>query len=349
MDGLALAAEIQKVSSAQLLPIIMLTSLGGRETLREAGGEAVKFAAFLTKPIKPSQLYNVFVNIFDEQQPYPAQPMEKETKSRFDAHMGERHPLHILLAEDHPTNQKLALRLLERLGYRADVAANGLEALAAIERQHYDVILMDMQMPEMDGLDASRRVRRREAKMGTDPVRIVAMTANAMQGDRELCLAAGMDDYISKPIRIEALVAALNKTPAHVHHDVHHQENDMDDHNAVLDTAKLDDLLDMTGGDPEFLAEMIDSYLTTTPPLLAQLQQSLADSNAAAFRLAAHTLKSGSADFGAMTLSTLCSRLEEMGKTGQLDGAGPLVAQAETLYQQVENALITFKDRPGQT
>ena len=116
-------------------------------------------------------------------------------------------------------------------------------------------------------------------------------------------------------------------------------------HDEILDETKLDDLLEMTGGDPEFLAEMIDSYLETTPPLLEQMQQSLISADAAAFRLAAHTLKSGSADFGAMTLSALCAQLEEMGKAADMDGAAPLVARALELYQQVEVALIAVRDR----
>jgi CheY-like chemotaxis protein len=198
-----------------------------------------------------------------------------------------------------------------------------------------------MQMPEMDGLTASRRVRQLEAEQGTDHVRIVAMTANALAGDRELCLGAGMDDYISKPIRIEALVTALDKTPAH-HHEPAETPAQPD---SVLDTTKLDDLLAMTGGEPEFLAEMIDSYLETSPPLLSRLHDSLAAADAAAFRMAAHTLKSGSADFGAMALSGLCGQLEERGKTAQLADIGPLLEQAEALYQQVERALIAFKDR----
>ena len=128
----------------------------------------------------------------------------RPTAARFDPEMGARHPLRILLAEDNVVNQKLALRLLSQMGYRADLARNGIEALEAVERQTYDVILMDVQMPEMDGLEASRRL----SALPSRP-RIVAMTANAMQGDREACLAAGMNDYVTKPIRVEALVQAL--------------------------------------------------------------------------------------------------------------------------------------------
>jgi CheY-like chemotaxis protein len=126
--------------------------------------------------------------------------------------MATRHPLRILLAEDNVVNQKLALRILQQMGYRADVASNGIEAIESVERQAYDVILMDVQMPEMDGLDATRRIA---AKWPPDKrPRIVAMTANAMQGDREMCITAGMDDYLTKPIRVDQLVEALNQASA---------------------------------------------------------------------------------------------------------------------------------------
>ena len=137
-------------------------------------------------------------------------------KPKIDAGMAQRHPLRILLAEDNVVNQKLALRLLQQMGYRADLASNGVEAIECIERQRYDVVLMDVQMPEMDGLEATRRITARW-QPGERP-RIVAMTANAMQGDREECLAAGMDDYVTKPIRVDALVEALNQVrPRDVH------------------------------------------------------------------------------------------------------------------------------------
>jgi CheY-like chemotaxis protein len=126
--------------------------------------------------------------------------------------MATRHPLRILLAEDNVVNQKLALRILQQMGYRADLASNGVEAVESVARQPYDVVLMDVQMPEMDGLDATRAICARFAQH--ERPRIVAMTANAMQGDRELCLEAGMDDYLTKPIRVEHLVESLNNVAA---------------------------------------------------------------------------------------------------------------------------------------
>jgi CheY-like chemotaxis protein len=169
----------------------------------EMGENRELFNAFLAKPLKPSLLFDVLAGIFDPGR--RAVPTAPKT-SDFDAELAARHPLRILIAEDNAVNQKLAIRMLEQMGYRADLASNGLEAIESITRQPYDVIFMDVQMPEMDGLEATRKIR----VMGefTQP-RIVAMTANAMQGDRELCLAAGMDDYISKPIRVNELVDAL--------------------------------------------------------------------------------------------------------------------------------------------
>jgi CheY-like chemotaxis protein len=203
MDGVALAKEIRKLRDPASLPLVLSSSLGRREVETESG----LFGAFLNKPIKPSQLFDTLAGIF------AAQPLEDKpvapAKVQVDPQMAKQHPLRILLTEDVLVNQKLALRLLEQIGYRADVASNGLEAIQSVERQTYDVILMDVQMPEMDGLEATRRIC---AKWPRDQrPTIIAMTANAMLGDREMCLEAGMDDYISKPIRKEELIKALLK------------------------------------------------------------------------------------------------------------------------------------------
>ncbi|MBL8319141.1 MAG: response regulator, partial [Burkholderiaceae bacterium] len=202
MDGLQLAQRIRATGAT--LPMVLFSSLGRRE----AGDTEGLFAAYLGKPLHQSQLFDTLVSLLT---PLAAAPTQRAapTKSAIDPTMAVRHPLRILLAEDNLVNQKLALRLLQQMGYRADVAANGIEAVESIERQPYDVVLMDVQMPEMDGLEATREIQRR---CNAQRPRIVAMTANAMQGDREECLAAGMDDYLTKPIRVDALVDALLHT-----------------------------------------------------------------------------------------------------------------------------------------
>ena len=198
LDGIALAEAIRAARPAESLPIIILSSVGARERSSPA------VDAELTKPVKPSALHDAIMSVLPAGR--AGRPARAPARTGVDADLAERHPLRILLAEDNPVNQKLALRLLGRMGYAADVAGNGAEAIAALERDAYDVVLMDVQMPEMDGLEATRQAR---ARWPTRRLRIVAMTANAMEGDREMCLAAGMDDYVSKPIRPEALAAAL--------------------------------------------------------------------------------------------------------------------------------------------
>ncbi len=204
MDGVTLARQMRAIDAE--MPLVLFTSLGRREAIAEGGD---LFKATLAKPLRQSQLFDTMVTLLTHgvDQPRAVAP----AKPGIDPGMAACHPLRILLAEDNVVNQKLALRLLQQMGYRADVASNGVEAIEAVERQRYDVILMDVQMPEMDGLEASRRITRRWS--ANERPRIVAMTANAMQGDREECLAAGMDDYVTKPIRVDVLVRALMNTP----------------------------------------------------------------------------------------------------------------------------------------
>jgi signal transduction histidine kinase/CheY-like chemotaxis protein len=204
MDGLALTAEIRQLRDAQSLPVVLLSSLGRRE----AAAENIAPAAYLTKPIKPSHLLDTLLEVCAQHS--PARSDRSDALPPTGAEITERSAYRILLAEDNAVNQKLTLRLLAQLGYRADVAGNGLEVITALERQPYDVVLMDVQMPELDGLEATRRIR--QQWVPPRGPRIIAMTANAMQGDREECLAAGMDDYISKPIRVHDLLSALQRS-----------------------------------------------------------------------------------------------------------------------------------------
>jgi CheY-like chemotaxis protein len=197
MDGRALAQAIR--GAGHTLPLVLFTSLGRREAADSP------FAALLAKPLHQSALFDTLMNLLAPSA--ATKTLSAPPKPKIDASMAQQHPLRILLAEDNVVNQKLALRLLQQMGYRADLAANGVEAIECIERQTYDVVLMDVQMPEMDGLEAARRITAKYASNRRP--RIVAMTANAMQGDREECLAAGMDDYVTKPIRVGALVEAL--------------------------------------------------------------------------------------------------------------------------------------------
>jgi CheY-like chemotaxis protein/HPt (histidine-containing phosphotransfer) domain-containing protein len=230
-------------------------------------------------------------------------------------------------------NQKVALRLLEQLGYSADVASNGREAIEALERQPYDVVLMDVQMPELDGLDATRQICERWPEE-TRP-HIVAMTANALPEDREACFAAGMNDYVAKPIRAEDLVAALKRAKPLANGD-----------GSAVGLVSLDDealgSLRELGGD-EFLGEVIDAFLADAPALVATLRSSLDSSNAEELRRAAHTLKSNGATLGAGEFAELCRTLEQRAKSNELDGASELVDRIEQEYRQLEGALSALR------
>ncbi|MEO6569703.1 MAG: response regulator [Opitutaceae bacterium] len=205
MDGVALAREIRQLKTPAEFPLVLLSSLGPREL---AATKSL-FDVSLTKPAKPAQLLEALVNLATLGNGV-AERARHSTPPFFDR---TSHRERVLLAEDNAVNQKVALRMLEHLNYRADLAANGLEVLEAMHRQPYDIVLMDLQMPEMDGLEATRRLRALEIPGGPRPW-IVALTANAMQGDRETCLAAGMDDYVTKPIKVPELAAALARARA---------------------------------------------------------------------------------------------------------------------------------------
>jgi PAS domain S-box-containing protein len=330
MDGLELAREIRGSRGGRVLPLVLLTSLGRRDV---DGG--VDFVAQLTKPIKASQLYEVLLRVFGD---FPEEVSPAGGEGSPGAASAERRQLKILLADDNAVNQQVALALLAKIGYRADIVVNGEEVLDALAHQQYDVVLMDVEMPVMDGLEASRRINQ---LWPAERPRIIAMTANAMQGDRDTCLAAGMDDYVSKPIRKAELAAALARSESRTTSGIgSSRAREADD----LETVDLTQL-EATVGDPTLVRELISTFLSDAPNLVGALRSSLEQRNPEELRIAAHTLKSNGRTFGATALASLSEELERSAQTGTLAGAGELVSRIENEYARVEGALGALADR----
>jgi signal transduction histidine kinase/DNA-binding response OmpR family regulator/HPt (histidine-containing phosphotransfer) domain-containing protein len=341
MDGLELAMEIHKQHDR--LPLVLLSSVALAEVRQDPRYAKARFTEYLPKPLKPSNLRSALTTALgeiDEAKHAPTAAQE------LDPEMSAKYPLRILLTEDNAVNQKLALRLLEKMGYGADVAGNGLEAIESVQRQTYDVILMDVQMPEMDGLEATRQIIKR---WGEERPRIVAMTADAMQGDRERCLEAGMDEYLTKPIRTAELVGALQRaSTAQRGESAASPDGSSEDGGSIepiVDPDVLTRLVQSMGGDPEFVAELLDEFTADTPKMLADARSGLASGDAEIVRRATHTLKSNASTFGAAALASLCAEFEKSAKEGILDGGSQLLARIESEYERVVDELRSARDR----
>ncbi len=333
IDGLDLAALIRKQPIYQRLPLVLLNSIGQPETSNPS--VTANFAAFLNKPIKQSHLYKVLIQVLvgEAVQACPVSSCCPPT----DEQLAQRLPLKILLAEDNVVNQKVALLLLGQLGYQADVVSNGLEVLEALHRQSYDVVLMDIQMPQLNGLAATQRICQEWSP--SERPWVIALTANAMQGDREMCLSVGMNDYISKPIRVQELAHALSQCQPLVNRSVALEVQSPSTLPEVLDTAVFQELRQMLGQD-QYLEEVIDSYLEDAPKLLQVMAEAVASGKTTSLQQAAHTLKSNSALFGATSLSQFCQELEVRASTGTWPEATALMSQVETEYEKVHQALL---------
>ena len=343
MDGLEVADAIRHHPLGKNIILIMLTSLGRKQ---QGDPRTAYFAAFMTKPVKASHLYDTLVTVLaraagDELQMTRLRPRHPQAQDGDNGELlAERLPLHILLAEDNATNQKLGLLLLERLGYRADVAGNGKETLEALHRQAYDVVLMDVQMPEMDGLEATRRLRQ-DIPEDRQPY-VIAMTAGAMRGDREICIEAGMNDYISKPVLLPELVAALQRSrpemPAIV---MTESEPPAEAPQEIIKLSTFKQLRQMLGKRAdEMLPGLIEEYIEDSNSLIQKAAAALENNQADDLRIAAHTLKSTSANFGAWKVSAACQELETLAKNAQMDGAPSLLAE---IRKEQDKAAIALK------
>ena len=340
MDGMALALEIRKHRDPLALPLVMLTSVTHQRN-RADSMETASFAAYLNKPIKPAALLDSLLHaIRIDGAPPPAMPTPPVA-----ANLAESLPLKILVAEDNTVNQKVVQQLLAHLGYRADLVASGVEALDALERQSYDVVLMDVQMPEMDGLEATRRLR---SRYGKDGPRVIAMTANAMPGDREKCLAAGVDAYVSKPVELNDIRAVLSSV-AVAARAVPQPETPGDAAPPVIDLRRIAQLRDLQDAEsPALLADLIRLFLADSPQHLEALAAAIRTGQSARLGDAAHRYLSGIENLGAQRMRLTCVALERMGRGDSLDGADDLLHRlaGEFAEARVELAALLGANEP---
>jgi CheY-like chemotaxis protein len=353
LDGLMLAAEIRKLPNGAKLPLVLLTSMGVRPDSPEfvqAG-----FATCLTKPIKPAQLFESLVRVVSGLR---TAPKPQPVISKLDPKMAARLPLRVLLCDDNLINQKVATRLLGQMGYTPHIAGNGLEALVAIDSQSFDLILMDVMMPEMDGLEATREIRARQNDRALNPnykspIIIVAMTASAMPGDREKCLAAGMDDYLAKPVRPEDVRTIVERWGEKAALDTSHPAKD-----SVVETARImantdmpmndlpsvdmERLNEFTEGNPDNLTELATLYVKQTAEQIEQLQAAVKTSDAPGVRRIAHSCAGASATCGMKRIVPLLRELEQQGEAGKLTNAAELFTQVATEFELIRTTLSPY-------
>jgi CheY-like chemotaxis protein len=342
MDGIQLARAISAEPAISSTRLVLLTSIGINinETARMAGVEVV-----LNKPVRQSQLHDALATMLGT--PTEAQGRPSRGGVRSTAHATPEAELHasrghVLLVEDYPVNQVVATRMLERSGYRVDAVNNGREAVEALSNIPYGAVLMDVQMPEMDGYEATAEIRRREGSVRHTPV--IAMTADAMQGDRERALAAGMDDYIAKPVKHEELEAVLGRwipqpeqePPAHTRDE---------DSGTAEDTPALDlSVLEsrrgpQRDGEPDKLARIVGLFIEDVPLRLDELRQAVERGEAQKVEETAHMLKGGSGYMGAVQMAQICAGIQGLGASGELSHAPQLLDDLEAEFKRIRPAL----------
>jgi PAS domain S-box-containing protein len=330
MDGITLAEHIKADSMLAGVTLLMLSSADRQQDVRRSRELGV--GGYLTKPIKASELLQAIQKVLGGNERREVRPCSDEKGSV----CPDLRPLDILLVEDNPFNQRVAVVLLERQGHRVRVAENGKEAVDLCEKESYDVILMDVQMPEMDGMEATRRIRTQEQKTGRHTP-IIALTAHAITGDRERFLAAGMDCYVTKPLRGEELVKAM--------HDLVPKSDPAATVVEVADTGEIfdrDGAIARLGGNPDFLPEVVGLFVSQCEKLMPQLAEAVRLGDAKKLRHVAHTLKGAIAFFGAPQAKELAQQLERMGDAGTLDGSEAVLARFTT---EVDRLLAVLREQ----
>ena len=335
MDGLTLARAVKADPRIAPVKLMLLTSFGHAGQGREA--TAAGISGYLTKPVDEADLHDCLVDLIFSRPRGEARALVTRHSIREDR---PRPEARILVAEDNEVNQKVAVRILEKLGYRVDVVGTGREAVQACARIDYAAVLMDNQMPEMDGFAATALIREREGAARRTP--IIAMTASAMKGDRERCLAAGMDDYVAKPVSPESLDEALRRWVSLSPPSPAPSLRPADD--GAMDDAVLDQLLAIDEGG-RLLTEVIDTFLRIAPVRLATLARTAERKDAPGLERAAHSFLGSCANLGARRMAEICAGLEVAARGGSTDGATGQVDRLKAEYVGVKKALTSRKER----
>ncbi len=345
MDGIELAHRLKADPATSTMALFLLSSSG--ERLGAAEAHLRGFAGSLTKPVRSSELFDCLITGFNDRVPSPSLS-EPATDRRQNMEMKGM----ILLVEDNQMNQLVGTKLLEKLGYGFDIANHGGEAVSAVASGAYDAILMDCQMPEMDGYEATAEIRRSEGSARHTP--IIAMTAAAMEGDREMCLASGMDDYLTKPVRLEALQEVLERwvvPPSSGRSPsgdscVDGATPSLDDRAPEpLDQSQIELLRSLDDGEGAVLGEIIEQYLAQTAEGRGELARVVDKGDTRALERAAHTLRGASANVGASALAAVCAEIETRGRLAQLDGTAGLVERFDAEFARVRDALSQVATR----
>ncbi len=333
MDGFMLAERIQQNPSLAGATVMMLTSTGQRgdaARCRELG-----ISAYLIKPIRQSELLDAIMTAL-------GQPQDDGPQRLVTRHLlrEARQKLRILLAEDNPVNRELAVRLLEKRGHQVAVAQNGREVMAALETQSFDLVLMDVQMPEMDGFQATAAIREKEKTTGSH-LRIIAMTAHAMKGDKERCLAAGMDGYVSKPIATEELFETIeDATVVPVAANPASEES-------IASPVNWEEALARVEGDRQLLADMAKLFLEDGPKLFSEARAAVAQGDSKALERAAHALKGSAGNFSAHATYQAALNLEKIGRGGDLTAAEEACGLLEQELARLWPAIETMRRGAG--
>ncbi len=338
MDGITLAREIRRLEAGMKVPIILLTSIGRKEDFSDHS--YLSLSAFLSKPIKHVQLLEAINSALGV-----IAPAVKDTKTnnQLDYNLGQKKPLRLLLAEDNVVNQKVALRILDKMGYRADVAGNGYEVIEAVRKIHYDIVFMDILMPEMDGFEATKIIL--DEFSDEKRPKIIAMTANAMQGDREECFAVGMDDYITKPIRLQELQAVLHKWADIIFEQKDFMVSQIKQRKIdtkIIDESKISFLQEVESQeDVAFLMELLNIYITELPKTMSNIRAAIKKKDPGQLQFFAHKLKGSSLTLGMEDISEICHELETIAKTGAITSkcetfSELLVGKFELIVKELE-------------